>query len=81
MALVESLMLTSSAMPTSNFIRAYDELLTYDEKTKCLGIEREFKVVCYSYYNSPCYVLLCGTSEYGDLYVLLTRFFSNDSNY
>ena len=37
-------MLSSSAMPASRFIEAYDELLKYDGKTKCSGIEREFRV-------------------------------------
>jgi len=45
MALVECLMLSSSAMPASNFLQAYDELLTYDETARCLGIQREFEVI------------------------------------
>jgi len=44
MALVESLMLSSSAMPASKFSDAYNELMTYDVKAKCLGIARDFEV-------------------------------------
>jgi len=44
MALIESLMLSSSALPSSNFLQAYDELLSFDEKARCLGIKRDFEV-------------------------------------
>ena len=44
MALIESLMLSSSALPSSKFLAAYDELLSYDERNRCLGIKREFEV-------------------------------------
>ena len=43
-ALVESLMLSSSAMSASNFLAVYKELLAYDEEARCLGIKREFEV-------------------------------------
>jgi len=52
MALIESLMLSSSALPALRFLDAFDELLTFDEKAKCLGIQREFEVIKY-----PCFVL------------------------
>ena len=45
-------MLSSSALPASRFLDAYHELLTFDEKAKCLGIQREFEVIKY-----PCFVL------------------------
>jgi len=44
MALVESLMLSSSALPASKFSDAYNELMTYDVTAKCLGIARDFEV-------------------------------------
>ena len=44
MALVESLMLSSSALPASKFFDAYNELMTFDTKSKCLGFAREFEV-------------------------------------
>jgi len=50
MALIESLMLSSSALPASNFLAAYDDLLSFDDKARCLGIKREFEVV---YRNCP----------------------------
>jgi len=44
MALVESLMLSSSALPASKFSDAYNELMTFDVKAKCLGFARDFEV-------------------------------------
>ena len=49
MALVESLMLSSSALPASKFSDAYNELMTFDVKAKCLGIARDFEVYNFSY--------------------------------
>ena len=45
LALSEALMLSTSAMPASRFIDAYNELMKYDAKTKCSKMEREFQVV------------------------------------
>ena len=50
MALIESLMLSSSALPSSKFLAAYDELLSYDDKNRCLAIKREFEV-CFIFVN------------------------------
>jgi len=44
MALVESLMLSSSALPASKFSDAYNELMSFDVKAKCLGFARDFEV-------------------------------------
>ena len=48
LALSEALMLSTSAMPASRFIDAYDELMKYNAKTKCSKIEREFQVVVFT---------------------------------
>jgi len=45
LALSEALMLSTSAMPASRFIDAYNELMKYDGRTKCSKMEREFQVV------------------------------------
>jgi len=37
--------LSTSAMPASRFIDAYNELMKYDGRTKCSKMEREFQVV------------------------------------
>jgi len=43
-ALIESMMLSSSALPSSRFLDSYEELLTFDDKARCFGINREFEV-------------------------------------
>ena len=48
LALSEALMLSTSAMPASRFINAYNELTKYDAKTKYSKIEREFQVVVFT---------------------------------
>jgi len=48
LALSEALMLSTSAMPASRFIDAYDELMKYDDRTKCSKMQREFQVVVFT---------------------------------
>ena len=57
-ALIESLMLSSSALPASSFLDVSSKLMTYDDKARCLGIRREFEVwnvkITGEYIYNPC---------------------------